>query len=108
MDRHETENIDRRDWAHIAPEYRRRWQQGHPEEPEEVWPYYEPWYRYGYEMAYDPRFEGLQWADVEADLEIQYPEWAEQQGYGDRHDEGLWDRFKDKVREAWDRAAGDG
>ena len=102
MDRHEdlTRGIDRRDWADIAPEYRRRWQQGHAEATEDMWLDYEPWYRYGHEMAYDPRYEGLRWADVEADLEIQYPEWVEQQGFDYTHDEGAWERFKETVKDA--------
>lgn len=97
--------IEPRDWVDIAPEYRRRWQQGHPHEAES-WNDYESWYRYGYEMAYDPRFEGRQWADVEGDLRTQYPEWLDRQGYTYDRDESAWDRFKNSVKDAWDWVTG--
>ena len=57
--------------------------------------YYEPAYRYGYDMARDDRFRNRDFADAEADL---------RRGYAERHDEGLWDETKDAVRSAYDRA----
>lgn len=57
--------------------------------------YYEPAYRYGYDMARDERFRDRDFADAEADL---------RRGYAERHDEGLWEETKDAVRSAYERA----
>lgn len=100
-----TRLIDRRTWEQIAPEFRKRWQERLPNTAEQ-WEAHEPYYRYGYEMGYDPRFDGREWLDVEADLRTKYPEWAREHGYAyDEHD-GLWDRFKDAVRDAWEFVTG--
>ena len=56
--------------------------------------YYEPAYRYGYDMARDDRFRNRDFADAEADL---------RRGYAERHDESLWEETKDAVRGAYDR-----
>ena len=58
-------------------------------------------YRFGYEKAFDPRFEGRRWADVESDLQAEFKAWAERQGRG-AVDEDTWDRVKGNVREAWE------
>jgi len=100
-----TRLIDRTSWEDIAPEYRKRWQDRREEDPS-TWDTYEPWYRYGYESAFDPRFEGKGWVDVEADLRTKHPEWAEKHGHRYHEKEGLWDRFKDSVKEAWESATG--
>lgn len=55
------------------------------------------------EMAFDSRFEGRRWKDVEADLRAEYAKWlAERQLAGD--DSTSWDRVKNEVREAWESA----
>src|ERR1700737_2357267 len=57
-----------------------------------------PGYRFGYEMAYDPRYEARTWSDVESELGSRYREWAEGYGYRtDGHD--LWDQIKHPARE---------
>ena len=58
-------------------------------------------YRFGYEKAFDPRFEGRRWADVESDLRTEFKVWAERYGRG-AVDEDTWDRVKGNVREAWE------
>ncbi|MGH2374923.1 MAG: hypothetical protein ACRDIC_15850 [bacterium] len=100
-----TRLIDHRTWEKIAPEFRKRWQERFPNTAEQ-WEAHEPYYRYGYEMAYDPRFEHREWLDVEADLKTKYPEWAEQSGYMYDEHESAWDRFKDAVRDAWETVTG--
>jgi hypothetical protein len=98
-----TRLIDRETWNDIAPEFQRRWQ---GEFPNGVWDDYEPWYRYGYEMAHDPLYSSRTWVDVEADLKEKYPEWAEHHGYRYDKRENLWERFKANVQEAWNTIAG--
>jgi hypothetical protein len=98
-------DIDRRTWEDIAPEYRKRWQERFPGDTGR-WEEYEPWYRYGYEMAIDPRFEGRMWTDVEADLKTKYPEWATRYGYKYDRNDSWWDSFKDSVKEAWEHVTG--
>ncbi len=52
---------------------------------------YMPAYRYGYDLAVDPRYTGRSWMDVE----------PEAQRYWDEREPGAWERFKDAVRHAW-------
>jgi hypothetical protein len=96
--------LKREDWQKIAPEFRLRWQERLPDHTER-WEDHEPWYRYGYEHGFDPQFEDLEWCDVEADLRMKYPEWAERQGYAHDGDD-RWQRFKDSVRDAWETVTG--
>ena len=98
-----TRLIDRETWTDIAPEFQRRWRD---QNPTGAWDDYEPWYHYGYEMASDPRFHGRSWADVEADLQEKYPEWAERRGYRYDKRENLWERFKANAQEAWNTITG--
>ena len=56
-------------------------------------------------MAYDSRYEGRRWSDVESELASEYRTWAEGYGYrSDGHD--LWDQIKHSVREAWENVTG--
>jgi hypothetical protein len=98
-----TRVMDRGTWEEIAPEFRRRWRADHPNA---LWDDYEPWYRYGYEMASDPRYHGRRWVDAEVDLQERYPEWAERRGYRYDRRDNMWQRFKENVREAWMTIAG--
>jgi uncharacterized protein (TIGR02271 family) len=54
-----------------------------------------PAYQYGYELAGDERYSG-EWSTVEADARRQW----------EQRNAGSWDRFKDAIRYAWDRARG--
>jgi hypothetical protein len=56
----------------------------------------EPAYRYGYDMANDPRYRGRDWNAVQNDLQR---DWETRQP-------GTWSRFSNSVRYAWDRATG--
>jgi hypothetical protein len=53
---------------------------------------YRPAYRYGYDLASDPRYRNRTWEDVE----------PEAQRYWDERQPGAWDRFKDAIQHAWD------
>lgn len=56
---------------------------------------YSPVFRYGYDLANDPRYGG-EWSTVEGDA----------RRYWEERNPGTWDRFKDSVRYAWERARG--
>lgn len=53
---------------------------------------YRPVYRYGYDLATDPRYSNRHWEDIE----------PEARNYWDERQPGTWDRIKDSVRYAWD------
>jgi uncharacterized protein (TIGR02271 family) len=60
---------------------------------------YERWapgYRYGYELASDPRYAGRDWTALEPEARRG---WEAQQ-------KGTWDEFKDTVRYAWEKVRG--
>jgi uncharacterized protein (TIGR02271 family) len=59
---------------------------------------YEPAYRYGYELRQDTRYQGRDWAAMEADV---------RRDWETRH-AGTWERFKDAIRYGWDKVAGSG
>jgi hypothetical protein len=63
---------------------------GHPYER------WAPGYRYGYELASDPRYSGRDWTAIEADA---------RRDWEARH-QGPWDEFKDTVRYAWESVRG--
>lgn len=52
---------------------------------------YQPAYRYGYDLATDPRYADRDWMDVE----------PEARSYWDEREPGAWERFKDAVQHAW-------
>jgi len=88
-----------RSWHEMSPQYQQRWQSRYGTTGGR-WEESEPFYRYGYEMSGDPRYQGRDWSQVEPDLRRDYGTWAQRSGY--THDESGWDRFKDRVRESWD------
>ncbi len=58
---------------------------------------YQPAYRYGYDMASDPRYKGRSYQEVESDL---------QSDYGRRYPNSSWEKMKDAVRYGWDKVTG--
>jgi uncharacterized protein (TIGR02271 family) len=58
---------------------------------------YSPAYRYGYEMANDPRYRGKDFSSVESDLRTDY---------GRRYPNSTWERMKDAIRYGWDKVTG--
>ena len=63
---------------------------GHPYER------WAPGYRYGYELASDPRYAGRDWTAIEAEA---------RRDWEARH-QGAWDEFKGTVRYAWENVRG--
>jgi uncharacterized protein (TIGR02271 family) len=60
---------------------------------------YERWasgYRYGYELAGDPRYAGRDWTALEPEA---------RRDWEARH-QGTWGEFKDTIRYAWDKVCG--
>jgi uncharacterized protein (TIGR02271 family) len=61
-----------------------------------TWDQYRPAYQYGSELARDQRYAGKDWSTVESDARR---DWEK------RHSgESTWDKMKDGVRYAWERA----
>lgn len=57
--------------------------------------YYQPGYRYGYELANNSDYRGRQWSDIEPDARR---EWER------THKGSAWNDFKNSIRFAWERA----
>ncbi len=58
---------------------------------------YAPAYRYGYDMASDPRYQGRDFSQVEDDL---------RSDYGRRYPNSTWDKMKDSIRYGWNKVTG--
>jgi uncharacterized protein (TIGR02271 family) len=58
---------------------------------------YLPAYRYGYEMASDPRYKGRSYDEIESDLRSEY---------GRRYPKGAWEKMKDAIRYGWNKVTG--
>lgn len=58
---------------------------------------YLPAYRYGYDMASEPRYRGRSYHEIESDL---------QSDYGRRYPNSSWEKMKDAVRYGWDKVTG--
>lgn len=56
----------------------------------------QPAYRYGYTLSSDQRYKGRSWNDVENDVRTNW----------ESSNQGTWDKFKDSIRYAWERARG--
>jgi hypothetical protein len=59
-----------------------------------TWADFEPAYRFGHALATDARYDGVLWADLEADARA---EWER------RHPQSAWERYKGAVQRAWER-----
>jgi len=59
---------------------------------------YEPAYQYGYALINNPTYRGQNWSAIESNV---------QQDWNRRYP-NTWDRFKNSIRYAWDRATGSG
>ena len=88
-------------WDTVSPTYRQAWQSKYGTSGRR-WEEYEPGYRYGHEMANDPRYRGRQWNETEPTLRADYEDWARRNHYA--YEPSAWDRLKENVREAWDGA----
>jgi hypothetical protein len=63
-----------------------------------------PGKRFAYEMAFQSRFQGRRWNEVEAELREAYPAWLNAHGPAGAAHGSSWDEVKGQVREAWDSA----
>ncbi|MBI2761217.1 MAG: hypothetical protein HYX51_07320 [Chloroflexi bacterium] len=90
-------------WTEVSAAYRQRWEAGRGGTGAR-WEDAEPGYRYGYEMAADPRYAGREWSDIEANLGSGFRDWSGRQGY--QNDESAWERARINAREAWQSARG--
>lgn len=90
-----------RSWDEVGPTYRQDWERRYGSSGRR-WQDVEPYRRYGYEMANDPRYRDRDWNDVESSLRTDYPDWSRRYNY--TYDESAWDRMKDNIREAWQEA----
>jgi uncharacterized protein (TIGR02271 family) len=88
-----------RSWDEVSPTYRQEWERRYGSSGMR-WHEVEPYRRYSYEMAHDPRYQGRTWTEVEPELRTGYGDWSKRYGY--RNDESAWDRFKDQMRSAWE------
>jgi len=86
-------------WDEAMPLYRQRWQSRSGSSGGR-WEDAEPGYRYGYEMAHDPRYRDRDWNDAETDFDSGYGEWSRRNGYRTM----TWDRARENAREAWEDA----
>lgn len=58
---------------------------------------YLPAYRYGYDMASDPRYQGRSFDEIESDLQTDYAR---------RYPNSTWEKMKDAVRYGWNKVTG--
>jgi uncharacterized protein (TIGR02271 family) len=56
----------------------------------------DPTFRFGNELADDPRWAGQEWSAIEPDARRRW----------DEHSPGTWERAKDSIRQAWEGARG--
>jgi uncharacterized protein (TIGR02271 family) len=84
-----------RDFAAYEPEFRSHYNSAFTEHgaPYEHWA---PAYRYGYDMAIDPRYRDREWATIEAEARRDW-----EQGH-----RGTWEEFKEAIRHGWDKVRG--
>jgi hypothetical protein len=86
-------------WELIAPDYRAIWLEQFGATPG-GWEAAEPAYRYGHQMASNPRYAGRAWEEVEPELGVTYGGWLLGNGY----DEGFWEDAREYARVSWDDA----
>ncbi len=58
---------------------------------------YQPAYRYGYDIASDPRYKGRSFDEVESDLQADYRQ---------RYPNSTWEKMKEAVRSGWNKVSG--
>lgn len=88
-----------RTWQQVEPTYQRNWEQRYGNTGER-WQDLEPVYRYNYEMWQEPQFRGHRFEEVEPQLRAGYPAWAQRSGYP--ADTTVWERERERSREAWE------
>jgi hypothetical protein len=87
-------------WDDVAPTYRDAWERRHGMSGRR-WQDEESGFHFGYDMAHDPRFADRDWAQAEADLRIEYDDWAARHGYWS-NDEDAWSHVRENARATWE------
>jgi len=87
-------------WDYVAPTYRDAWERQHGMSGRR-WHDEEPGFHFGYDMSRDPRFAGRDWDQAEADLRIEYDDWAARHGYGSNY-EDAWSDVRENARATWE------
>jgi uncharacterized protein (TIGR02271 family) len=62
----------------------------------QAYEYWAPAYRYGYELAADPRYRDRDWAAIEAEGRRDW----------EQHHQGSWEEFKEAIRYGWEKVRG--
>ena len=88
-------------WEEQGPAWHRRWEARYGSAGGR-WEDFEPGYRFGSEMATDPRYRDRDFDEADADLRHDWVTWTQRYGY--RHDDGDWERIRVHAHEAWDEA----
>lgn len=83
----------RRDFNDYASDFRNDYSSYYADRGRD-YSYYEPGYRYGYEIANNPDYRGQHWSQIEPQVRR---EWER------THPNNAWDDFKDSIRHAWER-----
>jgi hypothetical protein len=87
-------------WSDASAGWRQDWERSHGGSGQR-WEEVEPGYRYGHEMAGEPRCRGRRWEEVEPEFRAGYADWARRQGF--HADDSAWDSLRQQVREGWER-----
>ena len=83
------------DYASFSPSFRDHFQTNYGSGSRDF-DYYDPAYRYGYNLAIDERYDAFDsWDELERDAQSGWSEFAGSV-------EGTWEEFKDAVRHAWE------
>jgi uncharacterized protein (TIGR02271 family) len=94
--RRERVNIDD-DYKKIASEFQQSWlKRAGSATSKRTWEQTEPYYRWGFESAYDKRYTGRSFEQAEADLRTDY-----QTRFGKQGDS--WEELREDIREAYNR-----
>lgn len=87
-----------RAWDEMSDSYRSRWQQQYGSTGGR-WEDAEPGYRYGHEVASDPRYRNREWSEIEPEARRDYNDWSRKQGYVS--DKNTWEQIKDFAQTSW-------
>lgn len=78
------------DWNHYDTDWRTHYNQYYGSTGR-AYDYYQPGYRYGYDLANDTRYRGRDWDLIEADVRRDW----------EATGQGAWEDFKDAIRHGW-------
>jgi uncharacterized protein (TIGR02271 family) len=85
-----------RDYAFYNDDFQRHYNQAFANRGHQF-NYYEPGYRYGYDLAATDRYRNRSWDEIAPEIRM---DWERQ------HPQSAWDDFKDAVRHGWESVTG--